>query len=1479
MNPMKIEQTPRPGTHLALCRGDTLEFHLHVPHAAGGTVWLRTNLGAAATARAEMIDMVEQNRSRLARDWRDWPMSPVGANEYAVTVPITEIGHFEAKAFYLKDAAAHPQWPDGENVSISVSPSHMVAANGIYNGFVRQFGAARPAGDIRDGDYDGVVDARESTVLGPSGTFRDVKEKLDLIFDRLGCRYLLLLPIHPVPAVYGRMGLYGSPYAATDFFAVEPALAQFDRFATPMQQFQELVDAVHHRNGYLLLDVALNHCGWGSTIHARHPHWVLREPDGAMRSPGAWGVTWHDLTALDFDNHDVWRSMADMMLFWCRHGVDGFRCDAGYMIPYQAWEYIIAKIRDQYPDTVFMLEGLGGKISVTRRMLQKAGFDCAYSELFQQYTREQLESYMELAHDISRSDGMLVNFAETHDNNRLAAQSLTEARLRTALAALLSHQGAFAFANGVEWFATEKIDVHGNSDLQWGASVNQVDAIGRLNRLLRVHPAFFYGMPMHWVNAGDGNTVALLRGDNADRHRLLILANLDTHHAGTVTWDAADTGIGGGDRDDLLRMQTVSLEEEGGHVRCRLDPGQVLCLPGDCAAAQHVLEEGEASTGTGVEPGRVLRQRAKALMLALTMRLRTPYDCSLNDPDGAAQMLLDNPLRTIAEMTDGGEDILVRWQWPRDVRRHVVVPPGHLLFLTAADPFRAELRLPAGQTIAAEPSLPAGDGTHFAMLSLSTPSFRSGLDTVEDAAPHRPEPHVTVAHDDTSRMPDVSRPEGSRSRRDECRSGDVSLLMRVFSGEEVRRDQATVRFLPSLKDVYVSRIVPCGNLPERDGIVLRTNRLGGMMRAATHWGEIASRYDALLAANVHPDHPVDRHVMLTRYRVWVEYRGHSHSLDRACLTQIDNTHPQAVCWRFSGPFAPPDEWILEATLEMDAESNALRLQAVLLPTDSGSSADELAGPMDLVVRPDIEDRNFHEDTLAYTGPEPLWEDAVHLTPEGFDFSPSGQRMLRLTAAAGTFVEQPEWQYQVPHPVEAARGMQPAADLFSPGYFRVPLQPLVPRTIDAVVLEDTSRVAAPVWSKTKTDAVDTPVPHASRGGAEQLLAVLHDALQSYIVRRGKHKTIIAGYPWFLDWGRDTLIVARGLISAGMHREVEAIVSQFALFEEHGTLPNMIRGDDARDRDTSDAPLWFVKVCAELVATGQRRSLLEKQIGGRSLLDIVRSIVEGYRSGTPNGIRVDAESGLVYSPAHFTWMDTNFPAATPRQGYPVEIQALWHAALRFLADVTDEPQWRDAASQVRESIMDLYYLEQAGYFSDCLHARQGQPACEAEADDALRPNQLFLLTFDVLDDLRLTGRRMLTACNELVVPGGLRSLADRPLEYPLPVSLHGTLLNDPKNPYQGRYEGDEDTRRKPAYHNGTAWVWLYPSYAEAWWKTYGYSSQDTVLAYLGAVAPLLREGCLLQLPELLDGDAPHRQKGCDAQAWSISECYRVLKRVLG
>jgi predicted glycogen debranching enzyme len=1424
-------QEPAPGRSTTCFCGDLLTFALSLPAGMRGSAWVRTNIGHAEITRTEIIRSVHHQETPLGRDWFDIPMHRVAEDRFEVRLALCEVGHFEAKCFFLRDGESSPVWPPGSNTSVNVDPAESCCANIIYNAFVRQFGPnkSRPVELPAPGEECvGLLDTARFTVIPPSGTFRDLIGELDFILGELGCRILMLLPIHPTPTTYGRMGRFGSPYAALSFRGVDPALAVFDPKATPTEQFIELADAVHRRNGRIFLDIAINHTGWAANLHTNHPEWLARTPEGRIEVPGAWGVQWEDLTKLDYRHQELWRFMAEVFLTWCRRGVDGFRCDAGYMVPHPAWRYIVARVREQFPDTTFLLEGLGGKISVTRQLLNTGNLNWAYSELFQNYDRSQIENYLPEAIAISAADGLTVHFAETHDNPRLAARSHTWARMRTALSALASISGAFGFANGVEWLASQKINVHEAVTLNWGAPVNQVQEISRLARLLKFHPAFHDHTDLSLIQRGDGNQLVLLRRHWPTEKRLLVLVNLDPDRGTRAEWSPQDAGLWQQTYTDLLTARPVGVHASGGMFTCPLAAGQVLCLSPDPTDLE-LLDMAPARTPA--VPPRIAEQRLRSKALQVFAFVRGTTDIADFDLTRAAGGLWADPAAFLAGLgPEAAETRLVTWQYPRDLRREVMLPPGHLLRVNAASGFRARLT-DGKRTLAVEEGLPAEDGSTFGLF--------------------------------------LPLPAADRPRR-------LSLLLSVHEEDRTRHVEAPLLLLPNPETARVKRVFTRAELLRRPLLFLGTNRHGAMLRAAVSWGALESKYDALLAANISPEFPEDRWILFTRCRAWLVYQGFSQEINLDCLQAFAAGNTGAAFWRYEIPSGQGEHVRLTIGLEMAPGENAAHLAFFRHPAGADACRLADATPVRLVLRPDIESRSFHETTKAFTGPEHHFRNSIHETPNGFRFTPDERHQLEMSLSAGRFTREPQWQYMVHHSRDEERGQDPHSDLFSPGYFEALL--LGNQTVSL-------QAAAGPFKPGKTPLRKKLMPgrsplESALGAGLEPIEVIRRSLDDYLASRNGQKTVIAGYPWFLDWGRDSMIFARGLIAAHRLDDARSVLTLFGQYEEQGTLPNMIRGSDTGNRSTSDAPLWFAVACQELIAAEGREEFLRADCGGRTVKQVLGSIVRSYASRTLNGVAMDPDSGLIFSPSHYSWMDTNFPAASPRQGYPVEIQALWHSALGFLSciDRKEGRRWAALADCVRASLMRLFWRPDPGCLSDCLHAEAGQGARSAAADDHLRPNQIFAVTLGTVASLEHS-RMILAACEELLIPGAIRSLADRPVTHPLPVRFNNALLNDPHRPYRGRYAGDEDTSRKPAYHNGTAWTWPFPSYCEAWAMAYGETGRRTALAWLASSIPLLEAGCIGHLPEILDGDHPHTARGCDAQAWGASEWVRVWLKLSG
>src|ERR1041385_1244642 len=278
---------PAPGEHLLRFVGDRLEVRLAVDDGAGASVraFLRTNLTRARVARAEVLShsspRVWGEASFAGSSWRDMPLERRDG-VFGIDLPLLEVGHFRAKA-YAVDRAGRQAWPNGEDLGISVHPNALRTQNLVYCAFVRGFGESAHTVTRELAPAASTLDSAGFSVIPPSGTLRDLTRAIPHVMDALGFRAIQLLPVNPVPTTQARMGRFGSPYAALDLTAIDPALVEHDRKTTAVDQFRELVDAVHARDGFVMLDVVLNHTGWCSRLLEEHPEWFVRNADGSFR--------------------------------------------------------------------------------------------------------------------------------------------------------------------------------------------------------------------------------------------------------------------------------------------------------------------------------------------------------------------------------------------------------------------------------------------------------------------------------------------------------------------------------------------------------------------------------------------------------------------------------------------------------------------------------------------------------------------------------------------------------------------------------------------------------------------------------------------------------------------------------------------------------------------------------------------------------------------------------------------------------------------------------------------------------------------------------------------------------------------------------------------------------------------------------------------------------------------------------------------
>ena len=356
-----------------------------------------------------------------------------------------------------------------------------------------------------------------------------------------------------------------------------------------------------------------------------------------------------------------------------------------------------------------------------------------------------------------------------------------------------------------------------------------------------------------------------------------------------------------------------------------------------------------------------------------------------------------------------------------------------------------------------------------------------------------------------------------------------------------------------------------------------------------------------------------------------------------------------------------------------------------------------------------------------------------------------------------------------------------------------------------------------------------------------------------------RTVIAGYHWFTDWGRDTMISLEGLtLVTGREREAALILRTFASYVRDGLIPNMFPDGERLGRyNTADATLWFVHAVGRYMAvTGDADTL-------RILLPVLREITECHLRGTRFGIGVDPDDGLLRQGEEgyqLTWMDAKVDGwvVTPRRGKAVEINALFYNALRLLEGWVRAEHGGDAArplgaqaDRARESFNRRFWYEQGGHLYDVVDGDAGD-------DPACRPNQLLAipLTHPVLDVSRWESV-LATVQRRLLTPYGLRSLA-------------------PGHPdYRPQDDGNLHAR-DAAYHQGTVWPWLIGPFIDAWLRVRP-QERGTARTLLDAFGPHLSEAGIGSVSEIFDAEAPYTPRGCIAQAWSVAELLRVLSRL--
>jgi len=498
-------------------------------------------------------------------------------------------------------------------------------------------------------------------------------------------------------------------------------------------------------------------------------------------------------------------------------------------------------------------------------------------------------------------------------------------------------------------------------------------------------------------------------------------------------------------------------------------------------------------------------------------------------------------------------------------------------------------------------------------------------------------------------------------------------------------------------------------------------------------------------------------------------------------------------------------------------------------------------PMKLQIRPFLAFRSIHELThanlAANTKIDKIKNGIRSKLYEGFPFL-----NLQLSKKA-EFIHVPDWYRGVEYIEEQKRGYDYSEDLFTPGFFEVD-------TVkgESIVFSASTKEEIPSGFEQKF--YETVAGKIPRDG---FLNCLRNAAQQFVEKRGNDTLIIAGYPWFGSWGRDTFISLPGLALARHKIKLyEAVLETQVRRMKDGLFPNLGTGGHYAFNSV-DAPLWFFWALQQYVLNG-----------GRDCCDkygeATKSVLYAYKNGTAYGIHM-RDDGLIYADAPgkaLTWMDAvvNGVPVTPRNGYAVEINALWYNAVCFaleMAKVIGDKQFlKDFAylpELIKKSFLELFWNEKAGYLADYVNDQEGR-------NMFVRPNMVIAVSLPYSMLLKDQMKRILVFLDkELVTPRGLRTLSP------------GNKL------YKGIYYGNQEERDN-AYHQGTVWPWLFGPFCEGWLKVYGKQGINKVKKLIFGLEEVMSEAGITTLSEIHDGDPPHSPRGSISQAWSVGEVLRII-----
>jgi len=624
---------------------------------------------------------------------------------------------------------------------------------------------------------------------------------------------------------------------------------------------------------------------------------------------------------------------------------------------------------------------------------------------------------------------------------------------------------------------------------------------------------------------------------------------------------------------------------------------------------------------------------------------------------------------------------------------------------------------------------------------------------------------------------------------------------------------------------------------------LEADGLGGFASGTTS-GVATRRYHALLLAAQNP--PARRFVLVNGFRAWLETPHGAVQLTRHHFAPDVLTAADARIEAFTSEPWPTLRYVTSAGLVVIQELFALHgSPTVLLSFRVEGNADGVK----LCLRPFLSGRDFH--ALQRENSAFRFEPEAHGSRLRFSPYPGVPQIDMLSN--GSYTHAPEWYRNFRYAEEEQRGLPCDEDLAAPGILSFDLS-----SGPALWISSATTPGDALPEGVSADHFFSDSCRRERARRSAFASPLERAADSYLVARGHGRTIIAGYPWFSDWGRDTFIALRGLcLATERFGEARDILVEWSHVISEGMLPNLFPDDNGKpEYNSADASLWYVIAASELLKDVKASSVLS--LGDRQALkSAILAIVSGYARGTRFGIRRDADGLLSCGEAgvQLTWMDAKVGdyVVTPRSGKPVEIQALWLNAVAAASELA--PELFSDFEAARAAFEHRFWNEASG----CLHDVVDVDHEPGHVDASVRPNQIFAvggLPVNLLSSER--ARRVLDVVEQqLWTPIGLRSLAP----------------SDPA--YVPHYQGGV-WQRDTAYHQGTVWPWLMGPFVEAWLESRGNTDEAKREAQARFIAPLLlhlnRAG-IGHVSEIADADWPHTPRGCPFQAWSVAELLRI------